>query len=348
MRVRNSPTTCLRACSSSRCDEHLRVHRTKGSHEFFAEQSELQQGNLGQLSNQLRNLKNESGIASLLSQREIKLQLIGSLRADLVHARTEYDATLAELERRRKHLDRRPALDITEQTIGQPHATDQALREKLYDLEVREREFAAKLTALHPALVELRAQLADARRIFEEEKIPVQTKTGINQTHKTAELAVQEREASLVALTARIASLEEKIASERRDLQQLNDVEVEINRLEREIDLARTNSRKYSENLEQARINRELEDAKISSLNLLQTPSVSETPVSPKPIPTLAVGFVASVLSSFGVGLLAHQRRRRGALPTSALAVNTDELSVLEPAATSFAHRGEGAAPKPR
>ena len=337
----------LESLLKSACDEHLRVHRTKGSHEFFVGQSELLQSNLGQLSNQFRDLKNTTGVSSLASQREIKLQLIGSLQADLVRARTEQDAVEAELKRRQKQLGDIPALNVTERTIGQPHSTDQALREKLYDLEVKEQEFAAKLTALHPSLVEVRQQLAESRRIFQEEKAPIEVKTGINQTHKTAELAVQEREAQLVALTARTESLEQKIAAEQMELKQLNDTEVEVNRLEREIDLARANSRKYAENLEQARINQELEEAKISSLNLLQAPSVSETPVSPKVIPTLAVGLVVSVLSSFGVALLAHQRGRQVTSPASAHAATNGELSPNGSLASSFQRRGEGATVNP-
>ena len=76
-----------------------------------------------------------------------------------------------------------------------------------------------------------------------------------------------------IASTARTRSLEGKIAAVQEELKQLNASELELTRLEREIDLARTNYRKYAENLEQARIDQELEQAKISSLNLMQPPS---------------------------------------------------------------------------
>ena len=53
--------------------------------------------------------------------------------------------------------------------------------------------------------MQIRTQIAEARRIMGEEQINTETKKGINQTHQAAELALQEREAQLVALAARDA-----------------------------------------------------------------------------------------------------------------------------------------------
>ena len=85
----------------------------------------------------------------------------------------------------------------------------------------------------------------------------------------------------------------------------------DLPRLERELELARANYRKYAENLEQARIDQELEVAKISSLNVMQPPSLSITPISPQPLATLALGAAASILAAVAVALFAERRRER-------------------------------------
>jgi uncharacterized protein involved in exopolysaccharide biosynthesis len=128
-------------------------------------------------------------------------------------------------------------------------------------------------------------------------------------------LALQERQAALVALSARCEALDNKLAAANDELKKLNAAELELNQIEREIDLARTNYRKYSENLEQVRIDQELETAKISSLNLMQPPTFSETPATPDPIVTLALGGIGSLLAGVGMALLYHQpsRKRRSA-----------------------------------
>lgn len=319
-------------------DEHRRVHRTKGSQEFFVDQAELLRTNLSHLEEELRGLKDKTGLAALTKQRELKLELIGSLQADLVRARAEQDAAKSEVERRQQQLRAQPAMIVTEQTTGQPQTARQSLRERLYELEIKEQELASKFTSEAPILVHLRNQIAEARRIMTDEQSTTQITTGVNPTHQAAEVALQEREAQLSASLARTASLETKIATTQEELKQLNASELEITRLEREIELARASYRKYAENLEQARIDQELEAAKISSLNLMQSPTYSVTPVSPRPGSTLAMGFAASVIVSFGAGVVMDRRgaRRRPA----------PERSLATSPSRSF--RGEVAPANPR
>jgi uncharacterized protein involved in exopolysaccharide biosynthesis len=297
----------LKALLATTCEEHMRVHRTRGSQEFFQAQSALQQSNLSKLEEQFRVLKNKMGVASLSTQRDIQLQQLGALQTDLLRARSELSSLQAESSRRRQHMAEEPILTVGEQRTGQPHSTDQALQQRLHDLEISNEDLASKFAPEHPARVAVASQLAEARRLLKSEKFSVDVKTTLNPAHQAAELSLQEQEGRLSALTAKIASLEEQIATAQQGLQQLNDAEVEINRLEREIDLARFNCRKHAENLEQTRINQELEQAKISSLNSMQPPTFSETPISPRPLATLAVGIVGALFLGLGVALGAQQ-----------------------------------------
>jgi uncharacterized protein involved in exopolysaccharide biosynthesis len=291
-------------------DEHVRVHRTNGSGAFFESQRELLRQDLSRQEQKLREFKDSQGVAVLVTQRDAQVGMISSLQADFLRATAEQSAALAEVELRHKQLRDQPTMVVTEQTTGQPQTARQTLREKVYELEVKEQELAARLKEEAPQLVNIRTQIAEARRIMADEQINTETKKGINQTHQAAELALQERQAQLVALTARTQALEEKIAAAIDDLKKLNAAEMELAQMERELDLARANYKKYSENLEQARINQELEAAKISSLNLMQSPTLSPTPISPQPLPTLAVGALLSVMAAFGVALLYHQPAR--------------------------------------
>jgi uncharacterized protein involved in exopolysaccharide biosynthesis len=252
----------------------------------------------------------------------------------------------AEVELRRRQLQGQPNLIVTEQTTGQPQTAKQTLREKLYELEIQEQELAARLKDDAPQLVQIRKQIAEARRIAVNEQVELETKRAINQTHQAAELALQEREAQLVALEAKAESLEGKIADGGEALKRLNAAELELTRLERELELARANYRKYSENLEQARIDQELEAAKISSLNVMQPPSLSATPISPQPVPTLALGLAASFLAAVGVALVAEQRRARRRVPEVPLAPAT--LRESPPAVTIRQRRSEPVAARPR
>jgi uncharacterized protein involved in exopolysaccharide biosynthesis len=333
--------TCMLAKA---CDEHLRVHRTRGSQEFFAEQTALLESKLVQLENHYRDLKNQTGLASLERQRDIELELVGSLEADLERARAERDGVQAELQQRRERLKHQPEFVVSERTTGQPQSTGQSLREKVFDLEVREQEMAAKYTNENPLLVQLRTQLAEARKIAAGEKVPSEVKSSVSDTFKATQLALQEREAQLVAINARVESLETQIARIESNLKKVNESEVALNRLERELALARANYSKYAENLEQARINQELEEAKITSLTLMQPPTYSETPVRPRPLFVLALGFAASTICGLGIAVLADGRQRHVVESTFAV----EHPVMLAAGAPPAARRGELVPANPR
>ena len=130
----------------------------------------------------------------LAVQRDTEVGLISSLQGDLLRAKAELSAVQAEVDVRRRQLRNQPAMVVTEQTTGQPQTARQTLREKLYELEVREQELAARLKDDAPQLIQIRTQIAESRRIAGEEQANTETKKGINQTHQAAELALQECE----------------------------------------------------------------------------------------------------------------------------------------------------------
>jgi polysaccharide biosynthesis protein PslE len=324
-------------------DQYLRVNRTTGSQEFFERQLDSLRLELVRQEEGLRQFKDEHGLAALEAQRSSEVELIGSLKGELLRARAEQNAVQAEVALRRKQLGAQPSLIVTEQTTGQPQTVQQTLREKIYELEVREQELAARLKDESPQLAQIRKQIAEARRIMGEEQLGTETKRGISQTHQAAELALQEREAQRVALEARTSSLAEKIATGTEELKALNAAETQLSKLERELDLARTNYRKYSENFEQARIDQELETAKISSLNMMQAPTLTATPVSPQPIPTLALGFVGSLLAGLGLALFTDRRPSR-----AVVSVPANVLRETTPVVPSRPRRSEVVPANPR
>lgn len=298
----------LTALLTTAREQYMTVHRTTGSQEFFERQLESLRAELERQEEELRKFKDRNGLAALDAQRASQVAMISSLQEDLLRATAEQNAVQAEVDLRRKQLLDQPSLIVTEQTTGQPQTVQQTLREKVYELEVREQELAALLKDDSPQLIQIRKQIAEARRIMSQEQLGTETKRSISQTHQAAELALQEREANLVALNARTRSLAEKIAGCTEDLKKLNAAEMALAQMDRELETARSNYRKYSDNFEQARIDQELDSAKISSLNLLQAPTLTATPVSPQPLPTLALGIVGSVLAGIGLAVVVNRR----------------------------------------
>jgi uncharacterized protein involved in exopolysaccharide biosynthesis len=288
---------------------HLRIHRTKGSHEFFEKKEAQLRSELATQEAALRDLKDQTGFAELNTQRELLLKRIAGILDDQLATQADLSSAAAEVKARQEELARIPELVTAEQTVGQPNTPEQQMRTKLYDLEVVERGLATVQTDQSPQLIAVREQIKQARAILGDEAPKTQTTKSLNKVRQESELALSARQAQLVALKAKDAALTTQLADARSELKAINQSEIEMAQLQRGIDLAASNHGKYSEYLEQARIDNELQSANVSSLNPLQRPTYSITPVSPKPIQTLAGGFALACFASCGVVLLAERSR---------------------------------------
>lgn len=311
-------------------EEHLRVHRTNGSQEFFEKKTEELKRELEGKNTALRDFKIESGLAALDKQRELHLTQVSTLEQNLLQTLADIASAAAEVDSRRLTLSTMPEMIVTEQTTGQPNAPESEMRLKVFDLETQQKRQATFLKPEDPRMQAAQQQIDESRKAVGDEGVKQQVVRALSKTRETMETALREREAQLVAFQARKASLEQKIAESKSTLNRINADEVRLSELQREIDLAAANFRRYSEHLEQARIDEELKKAKISSINLMQHPTFSQTPVSPNPKLVLVGGFLCSCLLGASVLLLPDRTSRRPA-PTPASETPPTDLPRRSP-----------------
>ena len=200
-------------------EKHIAVHQTPGSHEFFLKQSDHLRGKLEKLEDELRNLKDETGISSLEEQRRVIVDRIGALEQ--------------EIER-------------TEAGLAASRAKVEALRK-----------------SLQPTLL---------------------TET-----------------ATLSSLQAKVETQKKQLAEAREGLRTLNDSEIRITRLAREIDIEEANYQKYVDSLEQARIDHALEAGNISNISVVQSATVPIKPIRPRKLLNLALGLFLGILGAVGL-----------------------------------------------
>lgn len=290
-------------------EEHLRINRTKGSQEFFDEQAEQLKSKLATLETELRDLKNRTGLAEIEQQRRIQLARIGDLEEELSTAETSRKAAEAEVEVRKATLDALPETVITEEIRGQPNTVEDGMRQQLYTLQLKEKELSAKYQDDTFIVKQIREQVALAQDVLDKEVRKHQVTRGVSKSRDELLLALHNREAALTALRTQTVSLLAELAAARSKIESFNENEIKIAQLQRAIDLAATNHRKYAENLEQARIDQELATEKISNMNVLQAPSHSVTPSSPRVKVNLALGGLLSLVAAAGVAALFDRRQ---------------------------------------
>jgi len=287
---------------------HGRVNRIQGSHEFFTAQTKETSERLEKLEQQLVDEKNRSGVSSVDDQRLLQLQQMSELETTLLANEAGLAAAQAEMQACQIALKKLPETVTASETIGMPHSTVAAMREQLFALQMREKETLVNYSEIHPHSILIREQVAALRKVLDTEPVQPQVEQRTNAVHQEVHLSCLKAEASAASLQAQGAKLQEQLGQSRRELTKLNNSAVAIARLELEIQLETASYEKYSENLEQARIDHELEMKNISNLNILQPPTCLMTPTKPRRTLNLALGMMAALASSLGVGLLLEQR----------------------------------------
>ncbi|TWU20864.1 GumC family protein [Bythopirellula polymerisocia] len=285
-------------------EQHSRAHRTQGSQGFFIEQSHERAAALASAEQKLRDLKNKFGIVTIGARQLTLSKQLEQVETDLLSTASAIAGSKAKIQALRQSLAEIPERLVTEETTESSQAAD-TMRNTLYDLQIREQELSAKHTDQHPLVMAIRHQAAEAKRLLnEEEKRRVQPTSSLNPANQQQKLALFAELALISGLEARYTSVKEQREELLSDLEKLNQQEIEVAELEREVSLLRNEYMTYMHNTELARINLALEAQSISNVNVVQPPTFVEKPVSPRKSLIMVLGFLIAVSGAIGLALL--------------------------------------------
>lgn len=282
-------------------NEHRRLHRTSGSRDFFAQQHDKLKSQLDDCVDQLRLAKNRMGVVSVESRRGTLESRMASIEISLYENLQELAANRARVADIKKQLAATPERLVSAETTVPNTGTD-LLREQVFELQVLMLDQQAKYSDDHPSLMATRNQLKEAQAMLDAESVDRrETTNDINPNHRQLTLSLAQEGSQLAGVVAQNNKLNEQRGTVAADLKQLNDFELEIDQLNREVSLARTNYFRYAENLEKARIDEELDEKAISNAIEAQAATLAQKPIRPN---KLLIAALSVMLSAFSVGAL--------------------------------------------
>lgn len=289
-------------------DEHLRLCRTKGTHLFFDEQSQLLREQLTEASRELAARKNEFQLLSVDGERRIIAEELKSVRLKVLDSERELTAS----DQKVRHLEETIASvppEITETVTGFSRDAWTAMRDKLYGVEILVSGLRSKYTDAHPAVGAVADQHQKLSNILESQpEERTQVTTVQNPTRQAVEVELLSERATLASLQAMIETLAEQQAEVVEELELLNEQEWQIARLEREVELLHSSYQTHAEKAEEARIYDALEAQKISSINVVQEANFVGKPVSPNKRFILLAAVAVSMFGGLGLALLSENR----------------------------------------
>ncbi len=305
--------------------EHLRLNRTKGTHEFFAEQSRLLYEQLAEASRELAARKSDFQLLSIEGKREIIGEEFKTVRLELLIGERALTASHAKV----RNLEETVASvspQITETTTGFSRDAWNAMRDKLYGVEIVASEFRSKYTDAHPQIAAVTDQHRRLSKILEgQPQDRMEVDSIPNPLHQSLEAELLTEKTKVSSLEATREILAQQHAKVVEDLEQLNDQEYQIATLQRQVELLDSSYRTHTKKMEEARIYDALEVEKISSINIAQQATFEGKPVSPRNRLVLLSAVVVSMFGGLALALLAESLNQTRSTPGKAEVVLNEQ-----------------------
>ena len=281
--------------------EHLNSAYTAGSLDFFEKQSDEKE----QLLNEYKEIRNsymrEHKVVSIEANRLLLQQQLSGVYRDLAVAEGDLAEGLAAVQDLRTKESQEPE-EITAAMLESSDPSWDAIREMVYELELEEERAKASYSERHPRLKGIQKQLAGAREILAgQSQERIDTSTTPNPEKIRIGGALKSQQTMIAGLHAEISAMRKTRDTLLREVDALLGHESSLDVLDRNISHSEADLRLLKGSLEQARVNKELHEKRISNLNVFQPPTFVERPVSPNKR-MLALGFTMLGLTT-GLGL---------------------------------------------
>ena len=196
---------------------------------------------------------------------------------------------------------------MTQKTTGFPNYGADAMREELFKLHLEELRLLTNFNEESRMAEAVHQEIVEAQAILDkEEATRTQVTRGLSKTHEQLQLAFLNEQATLSSLQAKVEAQKKEFADARTQLKTLNDAEVKMTRLTREVSIQEANYRKYSENLEQARIDHALETDRISNISVVQAATFPIKAVRPRKLLNLALGLFLGIFGAIGLAFFSE------------------------------------------
>jgi uncharacterized protein involved in exopolysaccharide biosynthesis len=232
--------------------------------------------------------QNANGAFSIPEQRASLIQQRAQIAADLQAAQIKSTALQQQVAYLKKSKASTPATAPLD-TETDPSSSSGAIQ-NLMALQQKEQEMLQHYQPTAPAVVQLRAQIAQAQQFLASQSASsTKVRTGANPLLATIDQQLLAAQSELTPINSQIDGYQAQMASIEDSLKKLQDNELEVNSLQRQIDSLNADLNTLRSSLDQARLAENMDQAKVSSVSIIDAPRVQPRPVFPKKT-TFAIG----------------------------------------------------------
>lgn len=280
-------------------DEHLRVYHTPGSFEFFRDQSQLLQQQWRDASTRLKEAKDKYGIVTLEGKRKLLQDQIADVSTRLLAGESELATSQARITSLTASLAELPERMVAESVEG--------ARLELIKFEAQEQQLLARFADAHPQVVAIRGKIDDLMSSIDRKAVaPNRESLARSASKQTLEMTLLTEQTTADALDKRNGVLRQQRDQLKRELADLNQQEIVVSQLQREVELAESRLKSYADKTEQARINEQLDQERITNLSIVQPASFVNKSTGPRRLYVLGLGMLVGLFGGVGLAVLCY------------------------------------------
>jgi uncharacterized protein involved in exopolysaccharide biosynthesis len=298
----------LTALSRLYVEKHMAVRRQPEQFRFFATEAEQYRAKLAEAEVRLTKFPQVAGTAAAARELELTESRLGEIRL-------EYNQTQAAVEEVRKRMaslqvqlaSASPRMTTVVRRTDNQYLMSQ-LKTTLLSLELKHTELLKKFEPTYREVQEIDRDIAQTRAAIDSaERAPTRDETtDRDPTYEWMRSELAKARADLNAQLARAASLEASILEYEQEARRLNEKSLEQQALLREAKTLEEAYQLYARKSEEARIDDALDQSRILSLSIAQTPTV---PLLPRRSPWTFIlgGFVLALVLSAATGFASER-----------------------------------------
>ncbi|MEL7265637.1 MAG: hypothetical protein AAFP69_12635, partial [Planctomycetota bacterium] len=285
--------------------EYVEMHHTDGTYQFYLDRDDELRAELDDIETRMRDRKSQFGLVTVAGQQQSLEQQILDVRKERSSTRTDLVASQTRMQTLNRTLKSLSPDTVLNSIEGLEDSASEGIITRIFELELLEKELDARYNNDHPRLIAVREQLADlrnAKRSASQSKRRTVTK-GINPAHQQVKSQLIVEAANSESLADRAKELEYRFVRLNTELQQLNQQEIVIAKLQREYDALQQTYRVHAQAMEQARQLNKMRIEQITSIEIQQPASLQKKPVSPKLGACLMIGLAGAFCGGIGIAL---------------------------------------------
>ncbi len=287
---------------------HLDVHKNPKSYTFFEEQSRLLKDKLALVEDGLKTFKEKHDLSSLQEQRSLLLKEDSALRTAFNQTGSRIVETQHRIGELRKQLTSIPRTVPQGEEVDHNPYLISSLQARLVELQLKEKDLLTKYTDQSRLVGNVKEEIAMVRaKLDEQEKKRYgKSSSGVNLTYQRLEEELFQNEADLKALLAKQKTEGAQLAGYQTRLENLNQFEVRLDQLQREVDVDRQNYRLYLTKFEESRISNAMDTERIANVSLIEPARPPLKPVSPKKLLNLVLGIFLGAFGGLGLAFFSE------------------------------------------